>query len=49
MIVKINNENENIKIYFSLRQFMLNDETLHFMFSYKYSIYQIIKDPCKRK
>ena len=23
--------------------------TLHFMFSYKYSTYQTIKDPCKRK
>ena len=37
---------KTLKIYFSLRQFMLNNETLHFIFSYKYSTYQIFMDAC---
>ena len=49
MIMEINIENENIKIYFSLRQFMLKNETLHVMFSYKYSTYQIFMDACNGK
>ena len=44
--MKINNEIENIKNVFSLRQVMLNNETLYFMFSYKYSTYQICMDTC---
>ena len=46
MKMKINNENEYIKNIFSSQQFMLNNETLHFMFSYKYSSYQIFMDAC---
>ena len=35
---------KTLNIYFSLRKFMLNNETLHVMFSYKYHTYQIFMD-----
>ena len=44
MIMKINKNNKNIKIYFSLRQFMLNNEIIHFIISYKYHRDQIFMD-----
>ena len=46
MKMKIKNEYENIKNIFSLQQIMLNNEKLHFMFSYKYYSYQIFMDAC---
>ena len=46
MRMKINNENESIKNIFSLRKYMLNNQSLHFMFSSKYFTYQIFMDAC---
>ena len=40
---------KTLKKYFSLTQFILNNETLQFMFSYKYSTYQIFMDTCNEK
>ena len=49
MIMKINNENENMKNIVFIKKIHVNNETLHFMFSYKYSTYQIFMDTCNEK